>query len=74
MHNTALRHGSAEDIARLNRGESVPPERIYFRCWPRLASSAPELAWLNTRLAVGVGERQASQPASQVTVRIFILD
>ncbi|HEV7168967.1 MAG TPA: DUF3237 family protein [Micrococcaceae bacterium] len=70
MHNTALRHGSAEDIARLNRGESVPPERIYFRCWPRLASSAPELAWLNTRLAVGVGERQATQ----VTVRIFILD
>ena len=70
VHNTALRHGTAEDIERLNRGEHVVLDRIYFRCWPRLTSSAPELAWLNNRLAIGTGERHPDR----VVVRIFLID
>jgi hypothetical protein len=70
VHNTALRHGTEEDIERLNRGEAVTPDHIYFRCWPRLTSSAPELSWLNSRLAVGTGERHPER----VVVRIFIID
>jgi hypothetical protein len=70
VHNTALRHGTAEDIERLNRGEDVAADRIYFRCWPRLTSSAPGLAYLNNRLAVGTGERHPDQ----VVVRIFLID
>ncbi|MFH5878043.1 DUF3237 domain-containing protein [Arthrobacter sp. NA-172] len=70
VHNTALRHGTAEDIECLNRGEEVAPERIYFRCWPRLTTSAPELAWLNNQLAVGTGERHPGR----VVVRVFLID
>lgn len=70
VHNTALRHGTAEDIERLNRGEDVAADRIYFRCWPRLTSSAHGLAWLNNRLAIGTGERHPDQ----VVVRIFLID
>ncbi|MCX2746541.1 DUF3237 domain-containing protein [Arthrobacter sp. MI7-26] len=70
VHNTALRHGTEEDIERLNRGEDVPPDRIYFRCWPRLTSSPPALSWLNNRLAIGTGERHPDQ----VVVRIFLID
>lgn len=70
VHNTALRHGTEEDIERLNRGEHVDPDRIYFRCWPRLTSSAPELAWLNNRLAIGTAERHPDR----VVVRIFLID
>src|SRR3954447_26806733 len=32
VHNSAVRYGSAVDIARLNRGEEVDPAAIYFRC------------------------------------------
>jgi hypothetical protein len=70
VHNTALRRGRQEDIERLNRGEDVAPDRVYFRCWPRLTSSAPELAWLNSRLAIGTGERHPDR----VVVRIFLID
>lgn len=70
VHNAALRHGSSGDIARLNRGESVDAGSIYFRCWPRLTAAAPEWEWLNTRLAVGTGERHPDH----VLIRIFLID
>ncbi|CAN7539776.1 DUF3237 domain-containing protein [Arthrobacter sp. LjRoot78] len=70
VHNSALRHGSVDDIARLNRGEAVDAGSIYFRCWPRLAAACPEWDWLNTRLAVGTGERHPDH----VVIRIFLLD
>ena len=58
VHNLALRHGEAEDIARLNRGEDVDPGLIYFRCTPRFSTAAPEWAWLNHTIAVGTGRRR----------------
>ena len=70
VHNAALRHGNADDIARLNRGEPVDAGSIYFRCWPRLTASSPEWEWLNTRLAVGTGERYPDR----VLIRIFLMD
>lgn len=70
VHNSALRHGSAEDIARLNRGEQVDAGSIYFRCWPRLTAASPEWDWLNTRLAVGTGERHPDH----VLIRLFLMD
>jgi hypothetical protein len=70
VQNSALRHGSDQDMGRLNRGEAVDAGSIYFRCWPRLTASAPEWDWLNTRLAVGTGERHPDR----VVIRIFVID
>jgi hypothetical protein len=57
VQNHALRRGSAEDIARLVRGEPVPPERIYFRCVPTFEVSSPALAWLTESVFIGTGAR-----------------
>src|SRR3546814_1152895 len=35
VENTGIRTGSADDIARLAKGEPVDPARIYFRSYPR---------------------------------------
>jgi hypothetical protein len=56
--NRGLRHAAPEDMARLLRGEPVPPERVYFRTAPVFETAAPALAWLHRFLFVGVGERR----------------
>jgi len=65
--NRGLRHAAPEDMARLLRGEPVPPERVYFRTAPVFETAAPTHAWLQRSLFLGLGDRQ---PAS-VRVRIF---
>lgn len=57
VENTGIRTGSPEDIAALAAGRPVPPERIYFRSYPRFETASPRLAWLNTHLFVGTGAR-----------------
>ncbi|WP_026818606.1 DUF3237 domain-containing protein [Arthrobacter castelli] len=57
ISNFGLRSGSPEDIAKLVRGEQVPPERIYFRCHPRMTTTGERWGWLNSRILVGTGER-----------------
>jgi hypothetical protein len=69
VHNSAIRHGSAEDIARLNRGEKVDPAAIYFRCSLRFSTGSRQWWWLNNAVAVGTGERY---PAS-VKIAVFIV-
>jgi hypothetical protein len=65
--NRGLRHAAPEDMARLLRGEPVPPERVYFRTAPAFETASPAHAWLQRSLFVGFGERR---PAS-VLVRVF---
>lgn len=55
--NRALRRASAEDTARLVRGEPVEPAAIYFRCVPTFEVSHPSLAWLTESVFVGTGAR-----------------
>ena len=55
--NRALRRGSAEDIAKLVRGEAVDPSRIYFRCAPTFVVSTPRLQWMTESLFIGSGAR-----------------
>jgi Protein of unknown function (DUF3237) len=57
VSNQAVRTGSANDIAALVCGESVPPERIYFRCAPRFEVENPDLAWMAQTLFAGTGAR-----------------
>jgi len=58
VHNNAVRHGAAADIARLNRGENVDPSAIYFRCALRLSTASEKWWRLNHVVAVGTGERR----------------
>ena len=65
--NRGLRHAAPDDMARLLRGEPVPPERVYFRTAPAFETASPAHTWLQRGLFVGFGERR---PAS-VLVRVF---
>jgi hypothetical protein len=51
-----LRHGPADAIAALGRGEVVDPARYYFRTLPRFETSTETYAFLNRIVSVGVGE------------------
>ena len=55
--NRALRRGSADDVAKLVRGEAVEPSRIYFRCAPTFEVSSPKLQWMTESLFIGSGAR-----------------
>jgi hypothetical protein len=57
VSNQAIRTGDAQDIAALVRGESVPAERIYFRCAPSFETDHPQLMWMTNTLFVGTGAR-----------------
>lgn len=67
--NRGLRHAAPGDMARLLRGEPVPPERVYFRTAPVFETTAPTHAWLHRSLFLGLGERRPDS----VRVRIFAL-
>ncbi|MFL4970351.1 MAG: DUF3237 domain-containing protein [Xanthobacteraceae bacterium] len=53
-----LRHGPAEVMAQLARGEPVDPGLYYFRTSMRFETAAPAVAWLNRILALGRGIRE----------------
>src|SRR4030095_14452499 len=53
-----IRHGSAEVLERLARGEDVDPSEYTFRTSTRIETAAPELDWLNKGVFISVGGRQ----------------
>jgi hypothetical protein len=57
VQNTALRVASAEDSAKIRRGEPVDPSRVYFRCQPKFEATSAQWAWLSEHQFVGVGLR-----------------
>jgi len=67
VQNRALRRGSAQDIARLVRGEPVDPQAIYFRCVPTFEVSDARLGWLTESVFVGTGARFPDR----VEIRLF---
>lgn len=56
MNYGGLRHGPAEVIDRLMRGEPVDPAEYYFRITPMFETSADKYRWINKIVAVGTGE------------------
>jgi hypothetical protein len=58
VQSRSVRHGSAEVLARLGRGEGVDASEYTFRTSTEIETTAPELDWLNK--GVGVGGRQAT--------------
>ena len=61
-----LRHGPAEVMDRIARGETVDPSSYYFRSLPMFETAAPKYAWLNGIVAVGIGHRLPSGPVYSV--------
>jgi hypothetical protein len=59
---TGLRHGPADVIAAIGRGEPVDPAKYYFRTAPRFETASEKYGFLNRLLAVGVGENRLSGP------------
>jgi hypothetical protein len=57
-----VRHGAADVVARIERGEAVDPASYYFRTAAWFETAAPQYAWLNNIVAVGVGHRLADGP------------
>ena len=56
----SVRHGSADVLARLARGEDVDASEYTFRTSTRIETAAPDLDWLNKGIFISVAGRQAS--------------
>jgi len=61
-----LRHGPAEVMDRLNRGENVDSDSYYFRSTPYFETSSERYAWLNRICSVATGSRTAIGRAFEV--------
>jgi muconolactone delta-isomerase len=59
VQSRGVRHGSAEVLARLARGEEVDPSEYTFRTATQIETAAAELDWLNKGVFVAVGGRQS---------------
>ena len=60
VRSRGVRHGSAEVLARLGRGEDVDAGEYTFRTATRIETAAPDLDWLNKGVFISVGGRQAA--------------
>jgi hypothetical protein len=61
-----LRHGPADIIARIEKGEVVDPASYYFRINPLFETEAAKYEWINRVIAVGIGHRFADGPVYSV--------
>lgn len=58
VQSRSVRHGSAEVLARLARGEDVDASEYIFRTSTQIETSSPDLDWLNKGIFISVGGRQ----------------
>ncbi len=58
VQSRGVRHGSAEVLARLGRGEEVDASEYTFRTSAQIETAAPQLDWLNEGVFVSFGPRQ----------------
>ncbi len=61
-----LRHGPADVIARLNRGDAVDPSAYYFRTTPFFHTGSEKYDWLNRIVAIATGRRLKTGPVYEV--------
>jgi hypothetical protein len=60
VQSRGVRHGSADVLARLGRGEDVDASEYTFRTSTQIETAAPRLGWLNKGIFISVGGRQAT--------------
>ena len=70
VQSRGVRHGSAEVLARLGRGEDVDAGEYMFRSAMQIETSAPALDWLNKGVFISVAGRQ---PAG-VTYEAYLVE
>lgn len=58
VRNFGIRHGPADALARLGRGEPVDPALIYCRTTPQFETSSVRHAWLNRIVSVATATRR----------------
>jgi hypothetical protein len=58
VQSRSVRHGSAEVLARLARGEDVDASEYTFRTSTQIETAAPRLDWLNKGVFISVGGRR----------------
>lgn len=60
VQSDGMRHGPADVMARLARGEPVARDAYFFRTLMRFQTGAPSWAHLNKVMAIAVGQREAN--------------
>ena len=70
IRNYGYRHGPAEVVAALARGEEVDPASYYMRTTAQLETGDPRYDWVNKTMFTGVGARLAGQ----VVISLYALD
>jgi hypothetical protein len=58
VNSDGLRHGPAEVLAAIARGEPVSPTLYYFRTVMRFETADPACDWLNRIIAIATGARE----------------
>src|SRR6478672_5489215 len=58
VQSRSVRHGSADVVARLTRGEDIDPSEYTFRTSTQIETAAPALDWLNKGVFISVGGRR----------------
>jgi hypothetical protein len=58
VRSDGLRHGPADVLARIARGDAVDPSLYYFRTIMRFEAADPALQWLNRIIGVARGARE----------------
>jgi hypothetical protein len=58
VQSRGVRHGSAEVLAQLARGEEVDASEYTFRASTQIETAVPQLDWLNKGVFISVGARQ----------------
>jgi hypothetical protein len=66
VRNFGFRHGPADVMARLAKGEGVDPADYYMRTLPRLETGDPRYSWVNRTIFLGTGARFASAVQIQI--------
>lgn len=61
-----MRHGPAEVMDKVNKGEFVDPALYYFRTAVFFETAAPKYDWLNRVIAIGTGSRPPEGPVYDV--------
>lgn len=70
VESRGYRHGPAEVMARLGRGEAVSPDAYYFRTAMRFQTGAPQWQHLNSVLAIG----KAMRRPDAAVLDVFLVD
>ena len=69
VRSQGVRHGNAEVLARLGRGEEVNASEYVFRTSTQIEAAAPDLDWLNKGVFISVAGRQRNG----VTYEVYLV-